>query len=99
MEGFIYQIVRQDHYQRGLISVNDLPTKEFIKARLLSGLSDTEIMKYLEWNQIPERATASLEAVKASFQAADLLNQIIQTRSSLTEIITEIKTLAQTPNS
>ncbi len=93
LEGEIYQLVRAEHHKRQLISANDFSSKAYIKGKLFANISDDVILKYLEWQTIPERIPQILEIAKKNPEISKLMKQITSVRNKLIQKENAIKTL------
>ncbi len=92
IDNVLRQIVRAAHHKKGLIAANDPSTVAYLKAKLVTNIPDDGIIKHLEWNAVPERASELLSTVKANKEEMKNITEIIELRL---KIMKEIEKLVQ----
>lgn len=85
LEGEIYQLVRKENHKRQLIAANDFGYQAYLKGNLFAGLSDDVILRYMEWNRVPDTIPQVLEVAKNSSEILSLVKDIKKVREHLIE--------------
>ena len=83
LENIIRQHVRAEHHKQNLIAANDHTTMMYIKAKLFADLPDADIIKHLEWQTVPDRATTMLAQFKGDTTVKEVIDDLKETRIKL----------------
>lgn len=98
LENIIRQFVRSEHHKLGLISANDKSMVMFLKGRLFANLPDTELIKHIEWNTVPDRATQFLDQLGKDSPTKTTITDLTNTRTKLVKLEKQILKLAKKTN-
>lgn len=93
LEGAIYQIVRSENHKRQLIDANDPRAQAYLKGSLFAEMSDTDVMRYLDWQSVPGHIPQIVEVFNKNTQAKELLGEVKTARKNLLKREQEIEKL------
>jgi len=83
LENVIRQHVRAEHHKKNLIAANDNTTVMYIKGRLFANLPESDMIKHLEWQTVPERASTMLTQFNSDASVKALVTKLQSNRDKL----------------
>jgi|SRR5581483_3932035 len=92
-EGAIYQIVRAVHHQLNIDSINDSNAIMFTRASLISGMFETEILKYLSMGAKPGQYATIVDLASNNQNIIQWITDISSLRKKLQKTSDEIRSL------
>jgi len=95
LENIIRQHVRAEHHKQNLIAANDHTTVMYIKGKLFADLPDADLIKHLEWQTVPERATVMLTQFNGDTAVKEVVDSLKGIRVKLMKSSEKIIKLAK----
>lgn len=95
LENIIRQHVRAEHHKQNLIAANDHTTIMYIKGKLFANLPDVDLIKHLEWQAVPNRATSMLNQFESDTNVKEIIEELKGIRVKLmqsSEVIIKLAT-------
>lgn len=83
LENIIRQHVRTEHHKQNLIVASDYTTVMYIKGKLFANLPDADLVKHLEWQAVPERASKMLEQFNNDASVKEVIENLRDIRGKL----------------
>lgn len=83
LEGEIYQLVRKENHKRQLIAANDFGYRAYLKGNLFASLPDDVILRYMEWDRVPDTIPQLIEVAKNSSEILSLVGELKKVREQL----------------
>lgn len=83
LENIIRQHVRAEHHKQNLIAANDNTAVMYIKGKIFANLPDADLIKHLEWQSVPERATKMLGYFSNDIMVKDVKRKLKEIRVKL----------------
>lgn len=94
LDNNLRRLIRVEHHKLSVNQMNDSRMLQYLKAKLFAGVSDEEIIQYLDWDSIPDRAVAMFAIAQANEEIEARLQVLQSLRESalkLTEVVKGLK--------
>ena len=91
-------VIRQVHYSRSIIAVNDGVMLKYVRAKLFlsligSNVSEQELLRYVEWEQAPERANEIITALQADTGFTQTLERLKTSYGKIEKLVEKLERL------
>jgi hypothetical protein len=83
LENRIRQFVRAEHHKLNVDSINDEFMLMYIKGRIFTTITDSGLIKHLDWKSVPVRAQILVKELNNNDEVKKLIQELLNARKDL----------------
>jgi hypothetical protein len=95
LDNNLRRLIRVEHHKLSIHQMNDGTMLQYLKVKLFAGVSDEEVIQYLDWDTIPDRANDMVDAAQANDEIKARLAILQGWRDPALKLVEVIKALKE----